>query len=85
MCGIIAVLRRVSRRQPPKPEQLLSLLTEAEGYLLGAPTTEHLDNATNALSQLNSELRGVPAFGLCLKMTNCTQISTLAAQLCTNN
>ena len=60
MCGIIAVLRRVSRRQPPKPEQLLSLLTEAEGYLLGAPTTEHLDNATNALSQLNSELRGAP-------------------------
>ena len=60
MCGIIAVLRRVSRRQPPKPEQLLSLLTEAEGYLLGTPTTEHLDNATNALSQLNSELRGVP-------------------------
>ncbi|MFT7535933.1 MAG: hypothetical protein ACI85K_001886, partial [Hyphomicrobiaceae bacterium] len=59
MCGIIAVLRRVSRRQPPQPAHLLAILAEAESNLAGAPTTEHLDGAAKALTQIDGELRGV--------------------------
>lgn len=64
MCGIIAVLRRKSRRKPPAPEQLLALLAQAEGQLAdpstAASTTEHLDGAATALAQLDGQLRGVP-------------------------
>ena len=48
MCGIIAVLRRVSRRQPPAQEHLRALLTEAEAQLAGAPTPEHLASAADS-------------------------------------
>jgi len=60
MCGIIAVLRRASRRQPPAPEHLLALLAEAEAQLAGAPTPEHLAAAADSLASLDRELRGVP-------------------------
>lgn len=60
MCGIIAVLRRTSRQQPPAPETLLALLAEAESNLAGEPTTEHLGGAATSLTQLDEHLRGVP-------------------------
>jgi len=60
MCGIIAVLRRTSRQQPPAPETLLALLAEAEINLAGEPTTEHLEGAATSLTQLDEHLRGVP-------------------------
>ncbi|MCK5942204.1 MAG: glucosamine-6-phosphate synthase, partial [Planctomycetes bacterium] len=59
MCGIIAVLRRASRRTPPAPDHLRALLTEAEAQLAGAPTAEHLDAAADSLGALDRDLRGV--------------------------
>ena len=70
MCGIIAVLRRVSRRQPPQPDQLLALLAEAEGNLAGSPTTEHLNGAATALTQIDRELRGVAGLWSLLENDN---------------
>jgi glucosamine--fructose-6-phosphate aminotransferase (isomerizing) len=60
MCGIIAVLRRASRRQPPAPDHLLALLAEAEAQLAGAPTADHLAAAADSLASLDAQLRGVP-------------------------
>jgi len=59
MCGIIAVLRRTSRQQPPAPDALLRQLAEAENNLSGVPTAEHLDTAAAALANLDQQLRGV--------------------------
>ena len=59
MCGIIAVLRRASRRQPPAPDHLLALLAEAEAQLAGAPTADHLAAAADSLASLDAQLRGV--------------------------
>ena len=70
MCGIIAVLRRVSRRQPPAPDHLLALLAKAEGQLAGEPTTAHLDGCAQALNQIDSELRGVAGLWTLLQATN---------------
>jgi len=60
MCGIIAVLRRQSRRQPPAPDLLQKTLTEAEQRLAAGRDAKDLDAAAEALRRLDQELRGVP-------------------------
>ncbi|MCA8967752.1 MAG: hypothetical protein KDC48_22920, partial [Planctomycetes bacterium] len=60
MCGIIAVLRRHSRRQPPSPHALTALLTEAEQQLVADADAAQLAAAASTLEQLDRELRGVP-------------------------
>ena len=59
MCGIIAVIGRIGRRQPPSPEQLIALLTEAESNLAAAPTTEQLSIAAITVTKIDTALRGV--------------------------
>ena len=67
MCGIIAVLRRVSRRQPPAKGHLLTLLAEAESALVSKPTAGHLDDGTKALVQIDHELGSVSGLWVLLQ------------------
>jgi len=60
MCGIIAVLRRASRRAPPSQDQLLTLLGEAEAHLASDLTAARLTAAAQALRSLDRVLRGTP-------------------------
>lgn len=59
MCGIIAVLRRKSRRTPPSVEALRALLAEAELALADGRDRQHLAAAAASLVLLDRELRGV--------------------------
>ena len=59
MCGIIAVIGRIGRRQAPAPDHLLALLAEAEGYLAASTTTEKLRMAAVAVTKIDTALRGV--------------------------
>ncbi len=61
MCGIIAVLRRQSRRTPPTTAALLARVTAAESAL-GAdePTTAALAGAATELTALDASLKGTP-------------------------
>ncbi|MBK8097517.1 MAG: SIS domain-containing protein [Planctomycetes bacterium] len=65
MCGIIAVLRRNSRRQPPAATILDSAVTAAETALAGEFSVPGIAAAAAALAGLDSALRGVPGV-LCL-------------------
>ena len=58
MCGIIAVLRRRSRRQPPAPSVLSAHLDAAATRLAGEVTTADLDAAADELATVDRELRG---------------------------
>jgi glucosamine--fructose-6-phosphate aminotransferase (isomerizing) len=60
MCGIIAVLRRRSRRQPPLPESLTTAVAAAELALAGAFEVQALAAAADAMTGLDRELKGVP-------------------------
>ncbi len=60
MCGIIAVLRRPSRRTPPGAQHLMALLADAEAQLHATPTPESLTDAAAALAALDEALRGAP-------------------------
>ena len=60
MCGIIAVLRRQSRRAAPSRERLRALLAAGEGALTDAPTVDGITAAADELAALDRELRGVP-------------------------
>jgi len=60
MCGILAVLRRKSRRQPPAPERLLSLLGDAERSLDKGVDADTLAGCAKAVADLDQELKGVP-------------------------
>ena len=60
MCGIIAVLRRASRRQPPTADLLLSLLAAAERAFTTGRDAAALDAVALALARLDQELKGVP-------------------------
>ncbi|MCR9244268.1 MAG: SIS domain-containing protein [bacterium] len=61
MCGIIAVLRRKSRREPPTTASLTQAVTEAEGILAAATLdAAGLDAAATTLSALDRELQGAP-------------------------
>ncbi len=62
MCGIIAVLRRRSKRSVPTSEQLTALLSEAEARLAltEGDLADHLDRAAEPLGQLDLLLGGVP-------------------------
>ena len=59
MCGIIAVLRRKSRREAPAKAQLLEPLTAAGRHLSSQPTTSDLIAAAELLAGLDGALRGV--------------------------
>ncbi|MBL8728269.1 MAG: SIS domain-containing protein [Planctomycetes bacterium] len=63
MCGIIAVLRRRSRRAAPAPDALLQALHDAEGRFAAGRAADTLGAAADALDGLDRALRGVP--GLC--------------------
>src|SRR5678816_1561844 len=60
MCGIIAVLRRPSRRTAPSAESLRDLLAAAERAFAGDHGHDRLAAAAAALSHLDRELKGVP-------------------------
>jgi glucosamine--fructose-6-phosphate aminotransferase (isomerizing) len=60
MCGIIAVLRRPSRREAPAPGPLLQALTDAEQRLAAGHDATALGAAADALRALDAALRGVP-------------------------
>ena len=53
MCGIIAVLRRQSRRAAPDSERVRALLAAAELQLKSAPTSTALVAAADALAELD--------------------------------
>ena len=59
MCGIIAVLRRACRRQPPPASLLTSLLGDAERALAAPRDLQGLAAAADALARLDQELKGV--------------------------
>ena len=75
MCGIIAVLRRASRRAPPAADRLSTLLDQAAAKIAGDPDAEQLEAAAEALEALDRELRGVPGLWTLL------QAPAFAAQL----
>src|SRR5262249_40419625 len=63
MCGIIAVLRRMSRRAPPDPSVLDTAVTSATAAIDAGTGIAQLAAAADALADLDRQLRGVP--GLC--------------------
>ncbi|MBX3462778.1 MAG: SIS domain-containing protein [Planctomycetes bacterium] len=67
MCGIIAVLRRPSRRRPPEPEQLLQALAAAEQRFAAGRDAVALGAAADALRGLDVALRGVPGLWTLLR------------------
>jgi len=82
MCGIIAVLRRRSRKTPPTPERLLALLAKAEGSLREEPTAERLDEAATALAEIDRALRGVAGTWALLQNPSLrSELTTRGAQL----
>lgn len=57
MCGIVAVLRRSSRRSPPATENLLRSL---DGALAAVADLDSLAEAASLAEQVDEALRGVP-------------------------
>ncbi|MEI6130367.1 MAG: glucosamine-6-phosphate synthase, partial [Planctomycetota bacterium] len=68
MCGIIAVLRRKSRRTPPPPKILDTAVTAAIYALDQGMSATQIQAAADALIALDRELRGVP--GLCTMLAD---------------
>src|SRR5918994_7960682 len=61
MCGIIAVVRRASERQPPTPEEIRALVVEGAGRLTGDDLdVAGLDGVADDLTSADGLLRGVP-------------------------
>ncbi|MBL8731183.1 MAG: SIS domain-containing protein [Planctomycetes bacterium] len=60
MCGIIAVLRRRSRRASPAPDSLRTLLRTAETNFAAGRGLAELTRAADALAAIDRELRGAP-------------------------
>src|SRR5262245_12993002 len=60
MCGIIAVLRRKSRRQPLSVDSIRQALAAAERAVASGWSAPALDAAAQALAQIDRELKGVP-------------------------
>ena len=60
MCGIIAVLRRTSRRKPPTADLLRTAVAKATAALDRAIDVGALRTAAAALAELDRELLGVP-------------------------
>jgi glucosamine--fructose-6-phosphate aminotransferase (isomerizing) len=67
MCGIIAVLRRQSRRTPPSVDTLVAALAAAERAFDSGFTTQHLGSAADALADLDRVLKGVPGLWTLLR------------------
>ena len=67
MCGIIAVLRRQSRRHPPAAADLLAAVTTAERALARGRDVGPLDDAGKALAGLDDALKGVPGLWTLLR------------------
>jgi glucosamine--fructose-6-phosphate aminotransferase (isomerizing) len=64
MCGIIAVVRRPSDREPPAADELVGLIEPVPGRLAGLRTDELTAEAIDAVSErlesADATLRGVP-------------------------
>src|SRR5436853_5095795 len=56
MCGIVAVLRRPSRRPPPSPDAVLGPLDAA----LAAVDLDTVDEVAASVAAVDQSLRGVP-------------------------
>ena len=67
MCGIIAVMRRVSRRAAPSSDLLAAAAALAEQALGSAIETSTLDTAANALADLDRQLKGAPGLWCLLR------------------
>lgn len=79
MCGIIAVLRRASRRQPPSADLLNELVAEAARALTTPADVQALDVAAAALQRLDQELKGTA--GLWTLLREPTLADGIAARL----
>lgn len=80
MCGIIAVLRRRSRRAPPAPEVLLRCLHVARTALERGAEVDALRQAGAALAELDRHLRGVPGL-LCLLALDQSALAAMQQEL----
>lgn len=67
MCGIIAVLRRASRQEPPAADALVGRLQAAERLLGGDPDARTLALAADELEALDRSLRGSGGLWLLLR------------------
>ncbi len=66
MCGIIAVMRRVSRRQPPSADILEAAVAAVVTALDSGTATSNLDEAARLLAELNKQLQGTPGLEMLL-------------------
>lgn len=80
MCGIIAVLRRQSRRTAPSFDSLRAMLAEAERAFAGPRDHRHLGEAADALARLDRDLKGVPGLWTLLGDPAATAALTARAQ-----
>ncbi len=79
MCGIIAVLRRASQRQPPAPDRLFCFVADAERALAAGHDAASLDAAAQSLARLDKDLKGVP--GLWSLLQNATATRELKSRV----
>ena len=79
MCGIIAVLRRQSRRAAPTVESLQQLLATAERAVAAGRDPASLDAAAQALAQLDRALKGTA--GLWAMLQHAAFTADLAARV----
>lgn len=79
MCGIIAVLRRRSRRSPPAVAVLEQAVAVATHSIDAGFARAQLDEAADALAKLDVELRSVP--GLLCMLAHPTQTDAAKTKL----
>ena len=79
MCGIIAVLRRKSRRSSPAAAVVEQAVAHAVRTLHAGFTASHIDDAASALRALDDQLRGVP--GLMCLLANPATTASAKSQL----
>src|SRR5688572_29236266 len=79
MCGIIAVLRRKSRRQPPPAANVRAAVAAAERAIAAGWGAAELDAGAKALAQIDRDLKGVP--GLWTLLQHPDLAAELAQQL----
>src|SRR5687767_407104 len=68
MCGIIAVLRRQSRRTPPSVDAIVATLAEAERACGQGFDTARLAATADAVAGLDRLLKGVPGLWTLLRL-----------------
>ncbi|HLI24991.1 MAG TPA: SIS domain-containing protein [Acidimicrobiales bacterium] len=84
MCGIVAVLRRPSRRRPPAPGDILAQLQSVEaelGHLAGQEGFDwaRLEAAAGRLEDIDALLRGAPGLACLLSSPDGAVVDSVAA------